>query len=112
MVSVRIRVEGERQGNEGRCTPPHQLVPNDVSQETWAKRLSGNCPFLTLHTSISQHQSGVRHAGTIGHILGRAEENTELYYRALRAIRSAPPPVPVDIREALGLEIKKEKLPS
>ncbi|CAE7193269.1 Catsper1, partial [Symbiodinium pilosum] len=39
-----------------------------------------------------------------------SRENTELYYRALKAIRSAPPPVPVDIREALGLEVKKEKL--
>ncbi|CAE7521089.1 Catsper1 [Symbiodinium sp. CCMP2456] len=39
-----------------------------------------------------------------------SRENTELYYRALRAIRSAPPPVPVDIRVALGLETKKEKL--
>ncbi|CAJ1379341.1 unnamed protein product [Effrenium voratum] len=39
-----------------------------------------------------------------------SRENTELYYRALRAIRSAPPPVPVDIREALGLEIKDNKV--
>mmetsp|Transcript_48803 Transcript_48803/g.113972 ORF Transcript_48803/g.113972 Transcript_48803/m.113972 type:complete len:653 (+) Transcript_48803:78-2036(+) len=39
-----------------------------------------------------------------------SRDNTELYHRALRSIRSAPPPVPVDIREALGLEIKKEKL--
>lgn len=39
------------------------------------------------------------------------KENTELYYRALKAIRSAPPPMPVDIREALGLEIKEEKQP-
>lgn len=36
------------------------------------------------------------------------QENTELYYRALKAIRSAPPPMPVDIRRALGLEIKEE----
>lgn len=42
-------------------------------------------------------------------IWAKAEENTELYYRALKAIRSAPPPMPVDIREALGLEIKEEK---
>eukprot|EP00913_Durusdinium_trenchii_P035387 g33115.t1 len=39
-----------------------------------------------------------------------SRENTELYYRALKAIRSAPPPMPVDIREALGLEIKEEKV--
>jgi len=39
-----------------------------------------------------------------------SRENTELYYRALKAIRSAPPPMPVDIREALGLEIKQEKV--
>ncbi|CAK8994183.1 unnamed protein product [Durusdinium trenchii] len=43
-------------------------------------------------------------------IWAKAEENTELYYRALKAIRSAPPPMPVDIREALGLEIKEEKV--